>query len=218
MLNGQQLRRVMHRAIAIVVVANRAVEHVVAENPIECLHLRGRCLRGLGGDPHSLCDSSRAGPHQAAVRFNHARVTRLNRTELRVVADVGDRPASTVDQIDEKLVGLGFLNDTVNRNVNHRVSSSQLVASPVPVALESEVTPSKCVTRSLAANGGRVGGCSAATRRVVTARGHRPSRYGQYRSALVHGDAIKNEAYPAAPVSSRPGVLRDTRARCSRTK
>src|SRR5712692_11159403 len=42
MFDGQQLGGVMDRAIAIVVVANRAVEHVVAENSIECLHLRGR--------------------------------------------------------------------------------------------------------------------------------------------------------------------------------
>src|SRR6266436_3646527 len=39
MLNGQQLRRVMDSAIAIVVVADRAVEHVVAENAIKCFHL-----------------------------------------------------------------------------------------------------------------------------------------------------------------------------------
>ncbi len=42
-----------------------------------------------------------------------------NRTELRVVADVGDRPASPVDQIDEKLAGLGFLHNPVNRNLEH---------------------------------------------------------------------------------------------------
>ena len=44
MFDGQQLRRVMDSAIAIVVVANRAVEHVVAENAIECFHLSGRHL------------------------------------------------------------------------------------------------------------------------------------------------------------------------------
>jgi len=39
MFDGQQLGGVMDRAIAIVVVANRAVEHVVTQNSIECLHL-----------------------------------------------------------------------------------------------------------------------------------------------------------------------------------
>jgi hypothetical protein len=119
MFDGQQLGRVMDSTIAVVVVANRAVEQVVAENAIKCLHLGGRRLRRLGGDLHSVGDSGRAGPDQAAVHFNHARVTCLNRAELRVVADMGDRHASTVDQIDEKLAGSGFLNDTINRKVDH---------------------------------------------------------------------------------------------------
>ena len=43
----------------------------------------------------------------------------LNRTELRVVADVRNRPPSTIDQIDEEFVGLAFLYDAVNRNLDH---------------------------------------------------------------------------------------------------
>jgi hypothetical protein len=38
---------------------------------------------------------------------------------LRVVADVRDRSALTVDQIDEEFVGLAFLYDAVNRNLDH---------------------------------------------------------------------------------------------------
>ena len=45
MLNGQQLRRIMDGAIAVVVVADHAVEHVVAEDAIKCFHLGGRRLR-----------------------------------------------------------------------------------------------------------------------------------------------------------------------------
>src|SRR5882724_5721531 len=44
MFDGQQLRRVMDSAIAIVVVANGAVEQMVAKNAIEGLHLRSRRL------------------------------------------------------------------------------------------------------------------------------------------------------------------------------
>jgi len=33
-----------------------------------------------------------------------------------------DRPTDTLDQIDEKLVGFGFLNDAVNGNVAARSS------------------------------------------------------------------------------------------------
>jgi len=38
---------------------------------------------------------------------------------LSLVADLGNRPAGTVDQIDEKFVGLSFSNDAVNRNLDH---------------------------------------------------------------------------------------------------
>ena len=37
-----------------------------------------------------------------------------------VVADPGNQPAGTVDQIDEKFVGLSFSNDAVNRNLDHK--------------------------------------------------------------------------------------------------
>jgi hypothetical protein len=119
MFNGQQLRRVVNRAIAIIVVADSAVEKMIAEDAIERSYLGGRRLCGLGGDLHSIGDRGRAGSDQAAVHFDHACVTRLNRAELRVVADMRDRPAYTVDHIDEKLVGSGFLNAAVNRNIDH---------------------------------------------------------------------------------------------------
>jgi hypothetical protein len=44
MFNGQQFRRVMDGAIAIVVVADCAVEQVIAEDAIKRFHLGGRCL------------------------------------------------------------------------------------------------------------------------------------------------------------------------------
>lgn len=50
---------------------------------------------------------------------NHACVGGLNRAWLRVVADLGNRSAGTVDPIDEKFVGLSFSNDAVNRNLDH---------------------------------------------------------------------------------------------------
>ena len=68
---------------------------------------------------HSVGDSGRASPDQSAVLFHHACVTGLNRAQLRVVADVGDRSTYTLNQIDEELVGLSFLNDTVNHNLDH---------------------------------------------------------------------------------------------------
>ena len=71
------------------------------------------------GDPHSFGDFGRASPDQAAVHFHHASVTRLNWSELRVIADVGNRTARPVDQIDKMLVGSHFLKNAVNRNLGH---------------------------------------------------------------------------------------------------
>jgi hypothetical protein len=44
MFYGQQFRRVVDRAIAVVVVADRAVKKMVAQYAIEGFHLGGRCL------------------------------------------------------------------------------------------------------------------------------------------------------------------------------
>src|SRR6266404_3099379 len=44
MLDGHQLGRIMHCAIAVVIVANGAVEQMISENPIERFPLRGHRL------------------------------------------------------------------------------------------------------------------------------------------------------------------------------
>jgi hypothetical protein len=129
----------MDGAITIVIVTDRAIKKVVAEDAIERFHLGGRCLRRLCGNSHSIGDFGRAGPHQSAFDFNHAGVTGLNRTELRVVADVGNRPANAVDQIYEKFVDLGFMLDTVNRNLDH--DSSPLTSSEFRCARVDAVQP-----------------------------------------------------------------------------
>ena len=46
-------------------------------------------------------------------------VTRLNRPELWVIADMRNRSAGRVDQIDEKLASLRFLNTAVDHNLHH---------------------------------------------------------------------------------------------------
>ena len=90
MLGGEQLRRVMDSTLSVDAVTDRAVEHVIAEPAVERLRQGCHRLRRLGGDLHPIGDCTCAGPDQAAVHFHHARVARLNRTELRVVADVRD--------------------------------------------------------------------------------------------------------------------------------
>ena len=70
------------------------------------------------GRSDSIGDWGCAGSNESAVRFHHACVTRLNRAELWVIADMRNRSASTVDQIDEKLVSFRFLNGAVDRNLH----------------------------------------------------------------------------------------------------
>jgi hypothetical protein len=54
-----------------------------------------------------------------------------------VLADLGNRPAGTVDQIDEKFVGLSLSNDAINRNLpsietlTTVLSSIRLAVSPI---------------------------------------------------------------------------------------
>ena len=70
------------------------------------------------GRPDSIRDWGSAGSSQSAIHSHHACVTRLNRAELCVIADMRNRSASTVDQIDERLVSFRFLNGAVDRNLH----------------------------------------------------------------------------------------------------
>ena len=112
----------MDSAIAIVVVAHRAIEKVIAEDAIESFHLGSGSLLRLRGDVHSIGNLGRACPDQAAVCLYHAGVTRLNRAELRVVANMRNRDVRAVEQINQELIGFGFSNDAVNRNLGHSFS------------------------------------------------------------------------------------------------
>ena len=119
-LNGQQLCRVMNGAISIVVIADRAIEKMITENAIKGFCLRCRSLCRFCGNGHSISDFGCARPNQSAILF-HTCVTRLNRVELWVIADVGNRSACAVNQIDEKFVELCFLNDAVNIDFHQEV-------------------------------------------------------------------------------------------------
>ena len=68
------------------------------------------------GRPDSIGDWGCAGSNQSAVHFHHACVIRLNRAELWVIADMRNRSASTVNEINEKFVRLGFERGAVNIN------------------------------------------------------------------------------------------------------
>src|SRR5882672_9890575 len=114
MLDGHQLGRVVYRAIPVVVVADGAVKHVVAKNPVEGFPLSSDRSSGSRGNVHSGCDVGGASPDQLAVHLHHARVASLNRAELGMIADLGNFRAGVIDEVNETLVGLRLSGRTVN--------------------------------------------------------------------------------------------------------
>ena len=123
MVNGQQPFGIVDCAVAVVVVAHRAVKHVITEDSVECLPLRfaGLCLSCRYR--HSIRNDCSAGTHQLSVSLHQARVARLDRTELRVVTHLGKLGANTIEQIDQPLVTYCVVDATVNRHLYHTVSS-----------------------------------------------------------------------------------------------
>ena len=114
MLDGEKPRGVMDCAVTVVVVADRAVEHVIAENPVERFPLSGDRPCGSRGNVHPGRDVGGAGPDQFAVHLHHARVAGLNRAKLRVIANLGNFRAGAVDEVNETFIGLRLSGRTIN--------------------------------------------------------------------------------------------------------
>ena len=113
-LDCEQLGGVVHGAVAVVVVAHRAVEQVIAEDAVEGFALRRiRARRGCD-HVHALGGHGAAGPHQFAVDLHHAGIAGLDRSELGVIADVRNFDSATVDQVDQALSRLNCLWPAVN--------------------------------------------------------------------------------------------------------
>jgi hypothetical protein len=108
MLHREHFCRVVDRAIPVVIVADRAVEHVVAEDPVERLTLCGVGPWGLGGNLHASGNSGCACSDKLPVDLDHAGVTRLNRAELGMITNVGNFGASSQKEINETFVRLCF--------------------------------------------------------------------------------------------------------------
>ena len=102
-LNCEQLGGVVHGAVAVVVVADRAVEQMVAEDAIEGFALRRVRARRRCDDVHALRGHGAAGSHQLAVDLDHAGIAGLDRSELGVIADLRYFDSAAVDQVDQAL-------------------------------------------------------------------------------------------------------------------
>ena len=79
MLDGESPGSVMHGAIAIAVVTNRAVEHVVAEDAIKGFSLGSIGSRIGNGNGHATDQLRCAGTNKLSVDLDHAGIAGLNR-------------------------------------------------------------------------------------------------------------------------------------------
>ena len=100
--NVEQRCGVMHGAVFVVVVADRAIEQVIAENAIEGFALRYIDALAFGEDNHSSSDGSSAGADQLAIHFHHAGIARLDRTQLRVITHLRNGSAYAVENFDQR--------------------------------------------------------------------------------------------------------------------
>jgi hypothetical protein len=104
-LNGQHPGRVVNGAVSVVVVADGAVKLVILEDTIECLALGGDRRSGVGRDSHPVYKRGGARAHQLSIDFNDARVTRLDRAELRVVTNLRQLGPGAINHINQPLAG-----------------------------------------------------------------------------------------------------------------
>ena len=80
---------VVQRAVAGVVLAQRAVQLVLGHQPIHAFLARGLGLGYLAGDFEPVARFQRAAAHQLAVDLNPADVAGLRRAQRAVITDVG---------------------------------------------------------------------------------------------------------------------------------
>jgi len=133
-LDGEQLGRVVDGAVPVVVVADRAVEEMVAEDTVERRALRALRGRRPRRHHHPVAGLCSARPHQLAPDLHQAGVTGLDGPEARVVAHVRNADAAPVEEVDEALMRRCFVDVFVDGHTDHRRSGPlvSLMAVPQP--------------------------------------------------------------------------------------
>ena len=115
-LDLEQRGGVVDGAVAVVVVADRAVEQVVAEDAIEGFSLSGAGVLRFGLDDLAGGDLGGAGADQLAVYLDHAGVAGLDRAQAVVVTHLGDFLGVAIQRIDEPLALKGKCITAVDAN------------------------------------------------------------------------------------------------------
>ncbi len=105
----------MNRAIAITVIANSAVQEMVAENSIECFVLCFRCCRRVCQDSHVLPHRCGACSDQITIDFDNAGVAGLDWAKLWFVTNLGQFHTTTIYDVDQSLTQRGLVHDAIDR-------------------------------------------------------------------------------------------------------
>ena len=92
---------VVDGAVLVVVIADGAVEEMVAEDAIEGFALGGVDCFGLRVDGEAGSDFASTGAGELAVDLDHAGVAGADGAELRVITDLRDFEAGVVEGVDE---------------------------------------------------------------------------------------------------------------------
>jgi hypothetical protein len=100
MIHREHLGRIVHRAVSVIVVADRAVKHMVLEQTVEGFPLRSVSPGGLGLNLHADGNLGGAGSPKFAVYFYQTGIARLDRAQLRVVANLRNLLARSIDDSD----------------------------------------------------------------------------------------------------------------------
>jgi len=116
MFDFEENRGVVDGTVAVVIVADRAVEQMIAEDAIKCLTLRCPRPRRCGLDMGAVNGIGSTGPHELAVHLDHAGIAGLDGTKLGVKADLGNQDSAAVDGLDQALPGLELLGLAVYDN------------------------------------------------------------------------------------------------------
>ena len=100
MFHIEQRSGVVHGAVFVVVIADRAVEHVIAQDAIESFALCHIDQLRLCHHPHALGNRRSAGAGQISVHLDHAGIAGLNRAELRMITNLGNDSVNAIQHID----------------------------------------------------------------------------------------------------------------------
>lgn len=114
MFHIEQRGGVVHGAVFVVVIADRAIEHVISQDAIEGFALGHIDELGFCHHQHPEGNRSSAGTRQGSVHLDHAGIAGLNGPELRVITDLWNDSVNSVEDIDQALANHGRLNDAVN--------------------------------------------------------------------------------------------------------